>query len=870
MTKRIISLALALAMLLSMSMGMVFSASADSELPKYSFKDDFGSDAFGYWTRNYQTGETEEMSWNDTHKMYMRGSTANYINPSYLSVGVNPHVCSMLVFTAPYTGTIKISADAGITNKGKEWSSTYEACYVQIYDNSWSQLARYDLPANNTSVAMNEITLNVTAGQKVRIQVGSNGYLNSYIAWNPEFAYTQIAHEHTWAETWSSDETAHWHECTADYCDVADNAAKNGYGVHTDTNNDKSCDSCGYVIATGDDEALVYSFVSDYQTESADTGVWRYYTRNVNNNNFTPMNYNSSTQRWEAPSGQGLALIWKGGLHTSEVGDYMTVVQFVAPYTGKVTVSFPGGLKVSSGSTDGVQFAFWANNLADQHNGLHNGLVPGQALELQSYTLDVVAGQKMNFLFHSNGSNAGDSVTINPTITYLEAEIEEPDEVDAFYSARDDFGGDVFSYWTRNGNTGEETQMSWIDAHKMYMAGATANYINSYYMSVGVNPQVSSMLVFTAPYTGTITISSEAGITNRGREWSSTYEACAALIYDNEWNLVGNYSLPANNTTVAMDEITMNVTAGQKIRFMASSSGYLNTYIEWVPEIAYNKIVDVAVEEYNISLRDNLSMNFALGISETDLNNTAVNVTIAGDSDSYAAADLSKNADGQYIVSVELAAAQMADKINVQIVTDGIVAVNKDYSVCEYAAYILDDANGYSEKDKVMVEAMLHYGAAAQNYFDYNTGVLANAGYTDAVTEAIPDMTDDYTGLVSGTVSGISFYGASLLFKNKIAVRFYFSAENVNGYTFTVNGKTYTPVKVENGLNYVQINDILPQDLDDTLTVVVADAEGNEIVVTYSALSYIVRQYNKTESEELKNLLQNLYDYHKASLAYIA
>ena len=42
-------------------------------------------------------------------------------------------------------------------------------------------------------------------------------------------------HDHIWSSAWSTDENAHWHECTYEFstCDITDNAQKAGYGEHT-------------------------------------------------------------------------------------------------------------------------------------------------------------------------------------------------------------------------------------------------------------------------------------------------------------------------------------------------------------------------------------------------------------------------------------------------------------------------------------------------------------------------------------------------------------------------------------------------------------------------------------------------------------
>ena len=61
-------------------------------------------------------------------------------------------------------------------------------------------------------------------------------------------------------------------------------------------------------------------------------------------------------------------------------------------------------------------------------------------------------------------------------------------------------------------------------------------------------------------------------------------------------------------------------------------------------------------------------------------------------------------------------------------------------------------------------------------------------------------------------------------------------------------------------------SDILPQNLDQQITLTVTDADGNALSVTYGPMNYIVRMSTKG-SEELKVLLKALYNYHLAAKA---
>ena len=115
---------------------------------------------------------------------------------------------------------------------------------------------------------------------------------------------------------------------------------------------------------------------------------------------------------------------------------------------------------------------------------------------------------------------------------------------------------------------------------------------------------------------------------------------------------------------------------------------------------------------------------------------------------------------------------------------------------------------------------------------------------------------------VSGKISDVSFYGASLVYRDRIAVRYYFTGD-VTGCTFTANGNTYTPV-AKDGMYYIEIADILPQNLDQQITMTATDADGNALKVTYGPMNYFVRM-NEKGSADLQNLLKALYNYHLAA-----
>ena len=212
-------------------------------------------------------------------------------------------------------------------------------------------------------------------------------------------------------------------------------------------------------------------------------------------------------------------------------------------------------------------------------------------------------------------------------------------------------------------------------------------------------------------------------------------------------------------------------------------------------------------------------------------------------------------------IRVKVAAAQMAEKITLCVVAgDGTQGEKYSYTVKEYADYLLADSSYYAYH--TLVKEMLNYGAMAQLYFDYDAENLVNEGITGVATQEVPESTEELA--ISDNATGVSFCGASLVYRDKIAVRCYFRiSDNIAGCTFTANGNTYTPC-LKDGLYYVELADILPQNLDQQITVTVTDAQGGILTVSYSPMNYIVRMHQKG-GETAKNLLKALYNYHLAA-----
>lgn len=260
----------------------------------------------------------------------------------------------------------------------------------------------------------------------------------------------------------------------------------------------------------------------------------------------------------------------------------------------------------------------------------------------------------------------------------------------------------------------------------------------------------------------------------------------------------------------------------------------------------------------SVSLGSELVVNFFAEVADTD--SAAMTFRVCGAAQTVPVTQARHIEDNLYAFPCTIAPAQMTDTIEATL-SDSGNTYQTSTSVRAYAQKLFVSKQWDKLAAADMMVATLNYGAAAQKYFGYNTENFANVGYEKTADAEIPAV--ESSNMVSGSVSGITFYGASLVFETRIAVRFYFSVSgDIADYNFNIGD---APV-YKNGMYYVEVPDINPQDYATNINLTVNDA----MTVTYSPMHYISRMYNKTENAELKTLVAELYQYHLTAVDYLA
>ena len=292
----------------------------------------------------------------------------------------------------------------------------------------------------------------------------------------------------------------------------------------------------------------------------------------------------------------------------------------------------------------------------------------------------------------------------------------------------------------------------------------------------------------------------------------------------------------------------------------------------------------------SLSLKGNIGVNFYMDLPTKviDNSNAYMQFTLPnGSTEKILVSNVEKNTtitEGKiyYVFSCEVAAKEMTADIKAQIISGDATSESFTYRVKNYADYIMSHTEDYSEDVISLVQAMLNYGAASQEYFEYNTDALANSSLTDEQKQLPDTQASDLSAYAASYTKdksyagSTSYYGSSLVLKSNTEIKHYFTYDsaNTNPDNFVCKDGNYYQISESGDYLYVRIDNIPAHKLGDNLTLSLYEDDVKVGDISYSPLSYVYSVLSAYPTDDgihdaLRNNVKALYQYYLSADAYL-
>lgn len=279
---------------------------------------------------------------------------------------------------------------------------------------------------------------------------------------------------------------------------------------------------------------------------------------------------------------------------------------------------------------------------------------------------------------------------------------------------------------------------------------------------------------------------------------------------------------------------------------------------------------------YSLSLEGDIGVNFYLKLSDTILasesakmvftipsgNSTVKETLYVKDVIAVDSNKVTSGNDTYYKFKAGVSAKDISQDIKAQMIDGDTKGIVYTFSVKQYADYLLAHESDFPAA-LPLVNAMLNYGAFAQDYFKINGTLVADTSKLSGVNAAV---LSGFNNSNLNLPDGVSFYAASLSLKSGTTLSLYFESK-VGNITLSCNGKTYQTETVGN-YQVIRIRNIMASELDQEFTVSISASSGTGSM-SYCPLKYCYMVVNDpAEDPALQNVCKALYLYYSAAKDY--
>ena len=283
------------------------------------------------------------------------------------------------------------------------------------------------------------------------------------------------------------------------------------------------------------------------------------------------------------------------------------------------------------------------------------------------------------------------------------------------------------------------------------------------------------------------------------------------------------------------------------------------------------KTVDTDITGANVALGESITLNY-IATAPAYAENVFMKVTMNGNA-TFVKGVPTGTANQYKFAYTGIAPQCMGDTIDAALYVGGYATsdVETGYSVAKNLKNLVaGDEDLYDNNDlEQIVYDLLAYGAAAQDYANYKTDALVNAGYEDGTMAGfeLPN-TNDKT--VSAPIADAKFTAAGVYHANANKLYAKIKADDISKVTATVNGVAATIERyIPTGEYIVYSEDISVKDFDEVYTFVITTEEGSQ-TLTYSVNTWCtVKSGSNNDRSTTQALAQALYAYGYAAENYV-
>ena len=261
-------------------------------------------------------------------------------------------------------------------------------------------------------------------------------------------------------------------------------------------------------------------------------------------------------------------------------------------------------------------------------------------------------------------------------------------------------------------------------------------------------------------------------------------------------------------------------------------------------------IVSVSNVTYeNLGASANLSLDGKIKVNFGYYSDPARDLELVARNGATVLASMDCDATKKNVLSIPVNAKEMTDTLTITVEEGGTPIAGGTYSlsVKQYAEALAAADSDWAD----LMEAMLDYGAAAQQYFGYNTSNLA-ADISGGITFNPASISDDitfssgYTSYIVGNRVGLTLSLESGTDLNLYVrpLHYYDQSATVTAASAVNSSSVSVPVTLKKNGDFweITISDLKAEDLNErfTFTVTVKDNSGSHnVTITCSALNWV-------------------------------